>query len=107
MCIRDRVKYNLIGQYAGPQPIGVVYHPVESTVYFAWSGSPQVRAFDTNSFAQTAAYDFENNFVNPGNWAFVQGRLRISRDGSLLFATVDGGYATYDCMIRLSPTPSQ
>lgn len=91
ICDANLVKFNLIGQYAGPQPIGVVYHPVENTVYFAWSGSTEVRAFDTTSFTQTAAYDFQYTFVNPGNHAFTQGRLKISRDGSLLFATVDGG----------------
>jgi Big-like domain-containing protein len=91
ICDANLVKYNLIGQYAGPQPIGVVYHPVENTVYFAWSQTTEVRAFDTNNFTQTAAYDFENTFVNPGNWAFTQGRLKMSRDGSLLFATVNGG----------------
>lgn len=91
ICDANLVKYNLIGQYAGPQPIGVVYHPVENTVYFAWAGSTQVRAHDTSTFAETAAYDFEHSFVHPGNWAFTQGRLRISRDGSLLFATVNGG----------------
>src|SRR5262245_39099706 len=91
ICDANLVKYNLIGQYAGPQPIGVVYHPVENTVYFAWSGTTEVRAFDTNTFAQTAAYDFEHTFVNTGNWAFTQGRLKMARDGSLLFSTVDGG----------------
>ena len=91
ICDANLVKYNLIGQYAGPQPIGVVYHPVENTVYFAWAQTTEVRAFDTNTFTQTAAYDFENTFVHPGNWAFTQGRLRMSRDGSLLFATVNGG----------------
>ncbi|HEV8137807.1 MAG TPA: Ig-like domain-containing protein [Pyrinomonadaceae bacterium] len=91
ICDANLVKYNLIGEYAGPQPIGVVYHPVENTVYFAWSQTTEVRAFDTNTFTQTAAYDFENTFVNPGNWAFTQGRLKMSRDGSLLFATVNGG----------------
>jgi hypothetical protein len=82
---------NVIGQYAGPQPIGVVYHPAEDIVYFAWAGSTEVRAFDTNSFAQLAAYDFEHSFTGTGNWAFTQGRLKMSRDGSLLLATVNGG----------------
>ena len=91
ICDANLVKYNLVGQYAGSQPIGVVYHPVENTVYFAWAGTTQVRAHDTATFAETAAYDFEHTFVHPGNWAFTQGRLRISRDGSLLFATVNGG----------------
>jgi hypothetical protein len=91
ICDASLIKFHLVGQYAGPQPIGVVYHPVEGTVYFAWSGSTEVRAFDTTSFAQTAAYDFEHTFTGTGNFAFTQGRLKMSRDGSLLFATVDGG----------------
>ncbi|HEX8091069.1 MAG TPA: Ig-like domain-containing protein, partial [Blastocatellia bacterium] len=80
-----------VGQYAGPQPIGVVYHPAEDVVYFAWAGSTEVRAHNTNTFAQLAAYNFEYTFTHPGNWAFVHGRLKLSGDGSLLFATVDGG----------------
>jgi hypothetical protein len=84
-------KIATIGQYAGPQPIGVVYHPAENIVYFAWSGSPEVRAFDTVSFAPLAPYNFEDNFTPPGNRAFIQGRLKTSRDGSFLFATVSGG----------------
>lgn len=84
-------KLTVLGQYAGPQPIGVVYHPAEDIVYFAWAGSTEVRAFDTNSFAQSAAYNFEYTFQHPGNRAFTQGRLKMSRDGSLLMATVDGG----------------
>lgn len=84
-------RITILGQYAGPQPIGVVYHPAENIVYFAWTGSTEIRAFDTSSFAQLAAYNFEHNFTNTGNWAFQQGRLKISRDGSLLLATVNGG----------------
>ncbi|HKQ99742.1 MAG TPA: Ig-like domain-containing protein [Pyrinomonadaceae bacterium] len=84
-------RITILGQYAGPQPIGVAYHPAENIVYFAWTGSTEVRAFDTASFAQVAAYDFEHSFTNTGNFAFQQGRLKISRDGSLLFATVNGG----------------
>jgi hypothetical protein len=85
------IKFHVIGEYAGSQPIGVVYHPVENIVYFAWSGTTEVRAFDTVSFTQTTAYDFEYLFSNPGNWPFKWGHLRTSRDGSLLFATVEGG----------------
>jgi Bacterial Ig domain len=84
-------RITILGQYAGPQPIGVVYHPAENIVYFAWTGSTEVRAFDTSTFAQVVAYDFEHSFTHPGNYAFQQGRLKISRDGSLLMATVTGG----------------
>ncbi len=87
----DLKRITILGQYAGPQPIGVVYHPAENIVYFAWATTTQVRAFDTNTFAQVAAYDFEHSFTTTGNRAFAQGRLKISRDGSLLFATVNGG----------------
>ncbi|HEX6717146.1 MAG TPA: Ig-like domain-containing protein, partial [Pyrinomonadaceae bacterium] len=85
------IKFQRIGQYAGDHPIGVVYHPVENIVYFAWEGTTEVRAFDTFSFAQIAAYDFEHTFSWTGNFAFTQGRLKTSRDGSLLFCTVQGG----------------
>ncbi|HWT00723.1 MAG TPA: Ig-like domain-containing protein [Pyrinomonadaceae bacterium] len=87
----DLRRITILGQYAGPQPVGVVYHPAENIVYFAWATTTQVRAFDTNTFAQAAAYDFEHGFTTTGNRAFTQGRLKISRDGSLLFATVNGG----------------
>ncbi len=80
-----------IGQYAGGQPIGVVYDPFADVVYFAWAGTSEVRAFDTNTFTQIAAYDFQSAFSSPGDTAFVEGRLKISRDGSYLFATVNGG----------------
>lgn len=91
ICDANLTKFHIVGQYAGPQPIGVVYHPVENTVYFAWRDSTEVRAFDSQSFVQTAAYDFEHMFAHTGNHAFIEGRLKMSRDGSLLFATVSGG----------------
>jgi hypothetical protein len=109
ICDANLVKFHLVGQYAGPQPIGVVYHPVEGTVYFAWSESTEVRAFDTTTFAQTAAYDFEHTFTNTGNLAFTQGRLKMSRDGSLLFATVNGGVRylrLYESLVAFSQSVS-
>jgi hypothetical protein len=50
-----------------------------------------VRAFNMSTLAQVAAYDFQDNFVWNGGWAFQQGRMKMSRDGSLLFCTVTGG----------------
>ena len=84
-------RIRIIGQYAGPQPIGVVYHPAENILYCAWTGSTEVRALDATTFEQLSSYNFEHNFTHPGNHAFQQGRLKISRDGSLLLATVNGG----------------
>lgn len=80
-----------IGEYAGPQPIGVVYHPCKDVVFFSWSDSPFVLAFETLRLTQVAQYHLERVFSHPGNYAYVRGRLKISRDGLLMFATVDGG----------------
>jgi hypothetical protein len=98
------VKQKTLGEYAGPQPIGVVYSPLEDIVYFAWATTTEVRAFDTNTFEQIAAYDFEHEFKHTGNQAFDQGRLRISKDGTLLFATVEGGvrYIRIDIILTTS-----
>jgi hypothetical protein len=84
-------KIATLGQYAGAQPVGVVYHPAEDVVYFPWTTTKEVRAFNTNTFAQVGAYNFEDTFTSNGNHAFQQGRMKMSRDGSLLFATVTGG----------------
>jgi hypothetical protein len=84
-----------IGVYAGAQPIGVVYHPVERIAYFPYATTSEVRVFDMNTFTQTGSYDFQYGFSYTGNHAFGQGRTRISRDGSLLMVTVGGGVRVY------------
>lgn len=78
----------VIGTYAGAQPIGVVYHPFDDIVYFAWATTPYVRAHRTSDFASSTAYNVNHTFQHPGNWAFGAGRLKISRDGQWLFVTV-------------------
>ncbi len=80
-----------IGTYAGAQPIGVAYHPVEPLMYFPWTTTGQVRVYNATSLAQVDAYEFEDIFQGNGNWAFQQGRTKLSRDGSLLMVTVTGG----------------
>jgi hypothetical protein len=93
-----------IGSYAGPQPIGVAYHPVEPLVYFPWSTTGQVRVYDANNLTQVNAYEFEDTFQGNGNWAFVQGRTRLSRDGSLLMVSVTGGVRVLQTYAPLSAT---
>lgn len=83
-------KLGTLGVYAGGQPIGVVYHPTKDIAYFAWAGTSEVRAYAKN-FSQLASLDAGYTFQSPGNHAFNQGRVKISRDGSLLFVTVAGG----------------
>ncbi len=74
-----------------PNPIGAVYHPMKDILYLAWGGTQEVRAFETTNFTQVAAYNIEHTFQFQGNFVYQQGRLKTSRDGSYLFATVEGG----------------
>ncbi len=80
-----------IGTYAGPQPIGVAYHPVRKVAYFPWAQTDEVRVYDMQTFTQIGSYDFEHSFTHTGNGAYNYGRTRISRDGSLLMVSVSGG----------------
>jgi hypothetical protein len=82
---------HIVGTYAGAQPVGVAYDPTGDRVYFAWSTTSQVKAYDTRTMTPVASYEFFNVFDHNGNHAFTEGRLRISRDGSLLFSTVANG----------------
>lgn len=84
-------KIATLGVSAGPQPIGVVYHPTQDIVYFAWAGTQEVRGFETATFSQVSTFNMGYTFQQTGNQAFTQGRLRISRDGALLFAAIGGG----------------
>jgi len=90
-----------IGAYAGGRPIGVAYHPVKDIAYFAWADTSEVRGYARN-FARVASFDAGYTFQNTGNHAFDQGRMKISRDGSLLFVTVAGGI---HCQYTGSSTP--
>lgn len=98
-------KVATLGQYAGPQPIGVAYHPVERVAYFPWSGGGTVRVYDMNTFGQIASHDFQDTFASTGNHAFVQGRTRLSRDGSLLMVSVTGGVRILRTYAPLAATP--
>jgi len=84
-------KIATIGQYAGPQPIGVAYHPAEPLVYFPWAGTGEVKVYDTAGLTEVASLDFEDSFQHTGNSAYRQGRTKLSGDGSLLMVTVTGG----------------
>ena len=93
------------GAYAGAQPIGVAYHPVERIAYFPFAQTSEVRVYDMNSVTQTGAYNFENAFTGNGNHAFEQGRTRLSRDGSLLMVTVGGGVRVLQQYVSLQAAP--
>ncbi len=84
------VKQTNIGQSPASRPVGVVYHPAEELVYFAWAGTNDVRVLNTNTFAVLAVHNFQHLFGTPST-AFQEGRLKLSGDGSILFATVADG----------------
>ncbi|HEY7543472.1 MAG TPA: Ig-like domain-containing protein [Blastocatellia bacterium] len=86
----DLFKQQTLGQSGGSRPIGVVYHPAEDIVYFVWSGSNELKVYDTNTFDELAAFNFIQTFGSP-QAAFQEGRLKLAGDGSILFATVAGG----------------
>lgn len=99
-------KVATIGQSAGPLPIGVAYHPVERLAYFPWTGSRQVRVYEMNTFTQVGAHDFEDNFGWNGNAAFLQGRTKLSKDGSLLMVSVSGGVRILRTYAALAAAPA-
>jgi hypothetical protein len=69
----------------------VAYHPLLNRAFFPFANTRLVKVYDTNTFAEIASYDFENNFSWIGNYAFVQGRTKVSVDGALLMVSVEGG----------------
>jgi len=98
-------KVATIGEYAGPQPIGVAYHPVENLIYFPWAKTREVRIYDSVNFTQVGTYDFEDSFQSTGNGAFVQGRTKLSKDGSMLMVTVTGGVRMLQMYEPLTAAP--
>ena len=71
--------------------VGVAFHPVLPLVYYACSGTRQVRVFNTRLGKLVAWYDMGDTFTWNGNGAYQSGRLKLSADGSLLMATTGGG----------------
>ena len=96
------VKVATIGTYAGPQPLGVAYHPVENLAYFPWVTTNQVRVYDTTTFSQVGAISTGYTFSSEGNWAYRNGRTKLSIDGSLLMVTVAGGVELHPLYAPLS-----
>jgi hypothetical protein len=94
------------GAQAGVRPIGVAYHPVERIAYFPIAQTSEVRVFDMNSVSQSGSLDFEDTFLSMNNnTAFLQGRTRLSRDGSLLMVSVTGGVRVYQQYASLQANP--
>lgn len=83
---------------------GVAYDPTGHLAYFPWIGTGEVRVYDMQTFAQVGSYDFEDDFehASVADTSFVQGRTRVSNDGTLLMVTVTGGVRFLD-LLTASP----
>lgn len=86
-----------VGNYASDLPIGAVYSPVVDEIYLAWrNASVSIDAYSTITFDQVRTIEpTPGLFSWYGSNAFVGGRLRISRDGTLLFVTTDDQVRIY------------
>ncbi|NOJ92156.1 hypothetical protein HMI51_04240 [Corallococcus coralloides] len=81
-----------LGQYADTLPIGAVYSPIADEFYLAWYSyndrAPSIDVYSATTLKKQR--DIEPGtwlFDWNGNYAFGNGRMRVSRDGRLLFAT--------------------
>ena len=81
----------VIGQYAGAQPVAAAFHPKKDLVYFPFAGTTDVEVYNTKTWTEVKSYDVGQTFESNGNYAFVDGRTKLSKDGSMLFVTVTGG----------------
>jgi DNA-binding beta-propeller fold protein YncE len=80
-----------LGGYGAGRPIGVAYHPTQDLLYTAWMGTSEIRVFETANFQKVDSLNAGSIFQDNHNWSFDNGRLKTSRDGALLLATVGGG----------------
>jgi hypothetical protein len=88
------------GTYTDEMPIGVVYSPTADLGFISWANSSgshaEIQMFDTNSLSKVAIIDASPNVsLQDYDDSYKSGRLRMSSDGSLLFATVNGGINVY------------
>lgn len=84
-----------------PRIAGVAWSPVANRVYLASTGEgvSTIEEIDADSLSRVRFIDTQHPFKWHGNHPFESGRLRTSRDGRILLATVDGGIVIY----RLEP----
>lgn len=95
-----------LGAYAGQQPVGIAFHPVEARAFMPWAQTNEVREYDTRTWSLVAAHPVGHRFDHPGNWSFQSGRTRLSRDGSLLMVSVPGGVLLRRLYAPLSAPPA-
>jgi hypothetical protein len=89
----------VLGEYAERVAIGAVYSPVADELYLAWAGgktTTSIDVYDATTFQKLRDIQpYRGQFTWPGNGTFVEGRMRVSRDGAALFATAGDNVVAY------------
>ena len=87
---------------------GVAYDPTGHLAYFPWKGTGDVRVYDMQTLSQVGSYNFEDDFEHgsAAYTSFIQGRTRVSRDGTLLMVSVTGGVRFLDLLTASPVTAS-
>jgi hypothetical protein len=84
---------------ADVRPVGAVYSPVASEIYLAWSGaSTSISAHSSTSFQKLRDIELVPGLFLPRDFffeAFVDARMKVSRDGQLLLVTMGDSVVVY------------
>lgn len=109
----DGTVLGVLGTHARDLPVGAVYSPVGDELYLAWAGATtSISVYDTRTLHKLrdlaplpGLFFWSGEPANPFvNHAFNNGRLRISRDGTLIFATIPpSGVAVYPTGAAIAP----
>lgn len=84
----------MLGEYAGPQPAGVIFDPARDVLYAPWIGSKLVRLYDATTLRQIGSLLGEE--VLEWDGGSNGSRLAISGDSKWLFVIVPGGVRMFD-----------
>jgi WD40 repeat protein len=96
---RDFERLKMLGSHARALPVGAVYSPVDDEIYLAWADAPtSLDAYSSRTLEKLRDiapiggmfyWSGNNDPIGPSaGHAFNNGRLRISRDGTQIFATL-------------------
>lgn len=81
----------LIGQYAGVSPIGVAYSPTNGDLFLPFANTDYLAEYNSKTLQEVARYTVPGQFQWPGNFAFDNGRTKVSSDGAYVFSTLGNG----------------
>jgi hypothetical protein len=83
---------------------GLVFDPLQDVLYAANSATSQITAYDTNTWAPKFQMAIGES-ITPG-WAFGNGMMTVSNDGSLLFLATPTGVRMFNLPTSAGPAVS-